>query len=51
MSKDLLPMKKFDTLNEKLLKPRKQTIDFLLNYSKSLEIMKLKKENILVFKN
>lgn len=44
-------MKKIDTLNEKLLKPRKQTIDFLLSYSKSLEKMKLKNKNILVSKN
>ncbi len=35
-------MKKIDTLNEKLLKPKKQTIDFLLSYSKSIAVLKSK---------
>ncbi|WP_300669712.1 hypothetical protein [Soonwooa sp.] len=35
-------MKKNDTLALKSLKPKKETIAFLLNYSKSLEVVKLK---------
>lgn len=35
-------MKKNDSLKVKTLKPKKQTIDFLLNFSKSLEIVKSK---------
>jgi hypothetical protein len=38
-------MKKNDSLKVKTLKPKKQTIDFLLNFSKSLEIVKSKSKN------
>ena len=44
-------MKKFDTLNEKLLKPKKQTIDFLLGYSRSIEVLKTKTKTHIVSKN
>lgn len=44
-------MKKNDTLKETVLKPKKQTIEFLLNYSKSMEVMKTKAKNHIVFKN
>lgn len=35
-------MKKNDTLALKTLKPKKDTISFLLNFSKSYEVVKLK---------
>ena len=44
-------MKKIDTLNEKLLKPKKQAIDFLLSYSKSIAVLKSKTKNQIVSKN
>ena len=44
-------MKKIDTLNEKQLKPKKQTIDFLLNYSKNIAVLKTKSKNQIVPKN
>ncbi|ACU06648.1 hypothetical protein FIC_00173 [Flavobacteriaceae bacterium 3519-10] len=44
-------MKKNDTLNEKLLKPKKATIDFLLSYSKSMHVLKTKSKNQIVAKN
>ena len=44
-------MKKIDTLNEKLLKPKKQAIDFLLNYSKNIAVLKTKSKNQIVSKN
>ncbi len=44
-------MKKNDTLSKKLLKPRKQTIDFLLQYSKSIETVKTKTKMVIVSKN
>ncbi|CAI8923185.1 Uncharacterised protein [Chryseobacterium gleum] len=44
-------MKKNDSLKVKTLKPKKQTIDFLLNFSKSLEIVKSKSKNYPVSKN
>ena len=45
-------MKKNDTLTKKALTPKKETIDFLLSYSKNLQPMKTKlKKNILVSKN
>jgi len=44
-------MKKIYTLNEKLLKPKKQTIDFLLSYSKSIAVLKSKTKNQIVSKN
>jgi hypothetical protein len=44
-------MKKNDSLKVKTLKPKKQTIDFLLNYSKSLELVKTKSKNFPLSKN
>ncbi|EJL71117.1 hypothetical protein [Chryseobacterium populi] len=44
-------MKKNDSLKVKALKPKKQTIDFLLNFSKSLEIVKAKNKNYPISKN
>ncbi|WP_285269793.1 hypothetical protein [Kaistella rhinocerotis] len=44
-------MKKNDTLNEKLLKPKKHTIDFLLSFSKSIHVLKTKTKNQVVVKN
>ncbi|MDN3690925.1 hypothetical protein QWZ06_00900 [Chryseobacterium tructae] len=44
-------MKKNDSLKVKTLKPKKQTIDFLLNFSKSIEIVKSKSKNYPVTKN
>jgi hypothetical protein len=44
-------MKKNDSLKVKTLKPKKQTIDFLLSYSKSLEVIKTKTKNYPVNKN
>lgn len=44
-------MKKNDTLNEKLLKPKKQIIDFLLSYSRSIAVLKTKSKNQIVSKN
>ena len=44
-------MKKNDTLNENLLKPKSQTIDFLLSYSKSITVLKTRAKNQIVSKN
>ncbi|SDJ74352.1 hypothetical protein [Chryseobacterium jejuense] len=44
-------MKKNDSLKVKTLKPKKETIDFLLNFSKSLEIVKSKSKNYPITKN
>lgn len=44
-------MKKIDTLNVKLLKPKKQTVDFLLSFSKSIEIMRGKSKSFVLSKN
>jgi len=44
-------MKKNDSLKVKTLKPKKETIEFLLNYSKSLEIVKTKAKNYPISKN
>lgn len=33
------------------LKPKKETIEFILNYSKAFEVMKLKKMKIEMLKN
>ncbi|PXW13492.1 hypothetical protein C8D70_109109 [Chryseobacterium sp. CBTAP 102] len=44
-------MKKNDSLKVKTLKPKKQTIDFLLNFSKSLEVVKSKSKNYPITKN
>lgn len=44
-------MKKNDSLKVKTLKPKKETIEFLLSYSKSLEIIKTKAKNYPISKN
>ncbi|MDR6921664.1 hypothetical protein J2Y40_002513 [Chryseobacterium sp. 2987] len=44
-------MKKNDSLKVKTLKPKKQTIDFLLNFSKSIEIVKSKGKSYPILKN
>ncbi len=44
-------MKKNDSLKVKTLKPKKQTIDFLLSYSKSLEVVKTRARNYPISKN
>ncbi|WP_300690315.1 hypothetical protein [Chryseobacterium sp.] len=44
-------MKKNDSLKVKTLKPKKQTIDFLLNFSKSIEIVESKSKNYPILKN
>lgn len=44
-------MKKNDTLKKTILKPKRQTIDFLLKFSKSLEIIKIKDRSFLIVKN
>lgn len=44
-------MKKNDTLKTKLLKPKKQTIDFLLSFSRSIEVLKLQSKIHIVSKN
>ncbi len=44
-------MKKNDFLKEKLLKPKKQTVDFLLNYSKSLCALKTRSKIQIVSQN
>ncbi len=44
-------MKKNDSLKVKTLKPKKQTVDFLLNFSKNLGIVKIKDKNYSISKN
>lgn len=44
-------MKKNDSLKVKTLKPKKQTIDFLLSFSKNLDVMKMKTKNYPISKN
>ncbi|CAH0124415.1 hypothetical protein SRABI04_00069 [Chryseobacterium sp. Bi04] len=44
-------MKKNDSLKVKTLKPKKQTIDLLLNFSKSLEVVKSTSKNYTILKN
>ncbi|MGV4414645.1 hypothetical protein [Chryseobacterium sp. T1] len=45
-------MKNNDTLTIKTMKPKKETIDFLLSYSKNLKSMKLADDKIvLITKN
>lgn len=44
-------MKKNDILKTKLLKPKKETIDFLLSFSKSIEVLKLNTKIHIVSKN
>lgn len=44
-------MKKIDTFNFKKLKPRKETVEFILNFSKSLEFVKTKQGQFVLVKN
>jgi len=44
-------MRKNDSLKVKTLKPKKQTIEFLLSFSKNLEIVKTKNKNYPISKN
>ncbi|MDR6129682.1 hypothetical protein [Chryseobacterium sp. SORGH_AS_1175] len=44
-------MRKNDSLKVKTLKPKKQTIEFLLSYSKSLEVVKVREKNYPISKN
>jgi hypothetical protein len=44
-------MKKIDTLKKKMLLPKPQTIQFILNFSKSVATIKMPKKVILVGKN
>lgn len=44
-------MKKNDILKKTVLKPKKQIIDFLLNYSKSIEVVKCKTRTHILIKN
>lgn len=44
-------MKNIDTLNEKLLKPKKETVEFLLSYSKSIAVLRTKSKNLIISKN
>lgn len=44
-------MKENDTLKEKVLNPKKQTIDFLIQYSRSIKMVKGKRKSFLISKN
>lgn len=44
-------MKKNDSLKVKALKPKKETIDFLLSFSKNIDVVKTKSKNYPISKN
>ncbi|SHL16481.1 hypothetical protein SAMN05444267_101313 [Chryseobacterium polytrichastri] len=44
-------MKKNDSLKVKALKPKKEIIDFLLNFSKNIDVVKTKSKNYPISKN
>ncbi len=44
-------MRKNDSLKVKTLKPKKQTIDFLLSFSKNLDVVTTKTRNYPISKN
>ncbi|MDR6699710.1 hypothetical protein J2W57_003113 [Chryseobacterium ginsenosidimutans] len=44
-------MRKNDSLKVKTLKPKKQTIEFLLNFSKNLEVVKTERKSYPISKN
>lgn len=44
-------MKDNDSLKMKSLKPKKKTIDFLLQYSKNLKVITINNERLLLSKN
>lgn len=45
------PMKKIDTLNANKLKPKKATVNFLLRFSKSIEVVRTSSEVYRITKN
>lgn len=44
-------MKNNDSLNFKLLEPKRKTINFILNYSKGISILKIKDKSFILLKN
>jgi len=44
-------MRKNDSLKVTTLKPKKETIEFLLNYSKNIDVVKTKSKNYPISKN
>lgn len=48
---NLKPMKKIDSFTPKLMKPKKETIEFIKQFSKSVDVLKTKNKKILVSKN
>lgn len=44
-------MKKIDILTPKAIMPKRETVKFLLNFSKSLEVIKTKNLQVAVMKN
>lgn len=44
-------MKNIDSLKRKQMLPKKETVDFLLRFSKSVDTVKLKNRNLLISKN
>lgn len=44
-------MKNFDTLKQRKLKPKKEIIQTLLYFSKSLEVVKTREKKFLISKN
>lgn len=47
----ITPMKKNYTLKNPILNPKKSTVDFLLNFSKSVVVMKANNKKFIVSKN
>lgn len=45
------PMKNIDLLKPSTLSPKKSTVSFILNYSKSLHIIRVKGKTLTVVKN
>lgn len=46
-----MPMKNIDTLKQRSLKPKKQTVKTLLDFSRSVEVIQTKQKNFLISKN
>lgn len=44
-------MKNNDSLNVKLLEPKRKTIDFILNFSKAISVLKIKNKSFVLVKN
>lgn len=51
LKKRVLPMKKNYNLNTTVLTPKKATVDFLLSFSKSIAVIRTKKQSFVVSKN